>query len=159
VIGVRPALTRWGADYATERGRDVTVDKAEVQAMINASVMPITREQRRQRKRTDAMSKRLDDVEAKADAALKVGELVERVVTEGMARIELKMDKQHAEIVGRLNMAEGWITRRRRLETAAVRVSQMAFVAALRRWLPFIVMLSGVLGMWWILVSLMEGGL
>jgi len=32
-------------------------------------------------------------------------------------------------------------------------------VAALRRWLPFIVMLGGVLGMWWILVSLMEGGL
>jgi len=137
----------------------VTVDKAEVQAMINASVMPITREQRRQRKRTDAMSKRLDDVEAKADAALKVGELVERVVTEGMARIELKMDKQHAEIVGRLNMAEGWIGRRRRLETAAVRFSQIAVVAALRRWLPFIVMLGGVLGMWWILVSLMEGGL
>lgn len=137
----------------------MTVDKAEVQAMINASVMPITREQKRQRKRTDAMSKRLDDVEAKADAALKVGELVERVVTEGMARIELKMDKQHAEIVGRLNMAEGWIGRRRRLETAAVRFSQIAVVAALRRWLPFIVMLGGVLGMWWILVSLMEGGL
>ncbi|MBK9751733.1 MAG: hypothetical protein IPO91_34535 [Chloroflexi bacterium] len=137
----------------------MTVDKAEVQAMINASVMPITREQRRQRKRTDAMSKRLDDVEAKADEALKVGELVERVVTEGMARIELKMDKQHAEIVGRLNMAEGWIGRRRRLETAAVRFSQIAVVAALRRWLPFIVMLGGVLGMWWILVSLMEGGL
>lgn len=159
MIGVRPALTRWGADYARERGRGLTVDKAEVQAMINASVMPITREQKRQRKRTDAMSKRLDDVEAKADAALKVGELVERVVTEGMARIELKMDKQHAEIVGRLNMAEGWIGRRRRLETAAVRFSQIAVVAALRRWLPFIVMLGGVLGMWWILVSLMEGGL
>jgi len=135
------------------------VDKLEVQAMINATVAPIQREQKRQRKRADALSKRLDDVEAKADAALKVGELVERVVAEGMARIELKMDKQHAEIVGRLNMAEGWITRRRRLETAAVRVSEMAFVAALRRWLPFIVMLSGVLGMWWILVSLMEGGL
>lgn len=127
--------------------------------MINASVMPITREQKRQRKRTDAVIKRLEDVEAKADAALKVGELVERVVTESMGRIELKMDKQHAEIVGRLSMAEGWIGRRRWLETAAVRVSQLAVVAALRRWLPFIAMLGGVLGMWWILVSLMEGGL
>lgn len=157
MIGVRPALTRWGADYATERGRDVTVDKAEVQAMINASVMPITREQRRQRKRTDAMSKRLDDVEAKADEALKVGELVERVVTEGMARIELKMDKQHAEIVGRLNMAEGWIGRRRRLETAAVRLSQLAVVAALRRIFPFAALWLALVITWVMMVKMVGG--
>jgi len=127
--------------------------------MINASVMPITREQKRQRKRLAVIEKRVDEVEEKVDAALKVGELVERVLTESVARIELKIDKQHADLVARMSSAEGWIGRRRRWETAAVRLSQLAVVAAARKWLPFFGMLSLVLVMWWVLVSLMGSGM
>jgi hypothetical protein len=127
--------------------------------MINASVMPITREQKRQRRRLTVIEKRVDDVEEKVDAALKVGELVERVLTESVARIELKIDRQHADLVQRMSMAEGWIGRRKRMEKTLLRVSQLAIVGAARKWLPFFGMLSLVLVMWWVLVSLMGSGM
>lgn len=127
--------------------------------MINASVMPITREQKRQRKRLAVIEKRVDEVEEKVDAALKVGELVERVLTESVARIELKIDKQHADLVARMISAEGWIGPRKRVEKTLMRASQLAVVAAARKWLPFFGMLSLVLVMWWVLVSLMGSGM
>jgi len=127
--------------------------------MINATVAPLTREQKRQRKRLAVIEKRVDEVEEKVDAALKVGELVERVLTESVARIELKIDKQHADLVARMSSAEGWIGRRKRLEKTLMRASQLAVVAAARKWLPFFGMLSLVLVMWWVLVSLMGSGM
>lgn len=137
----------------------MTVDKAEIQAMINASVAPIGREVKRQRKRVAAIEKRVETVEGDIKSALQIGELVQQVVQEGMARIELKMDKQHAEKLARLDRVEGWIHRRTVIERTVVRVSQLTVMAALRRWLPFFGMLSIVLVMWWVLVSLMGSGL
>lgn len=125
--------------------------------MINATVAPLAREQKRQRKRIATMEKRVDTVEEKADAALKVGELVEQVLTQSVARIELKLDKQHAEIVQRMSMAEGWIGRRRRLETAAVRLSQLAVVAALRRIFPFAALWLVLVVTWVMMVKLVGG--
>lgn len=127
--------------------------------MINASVAPIGREVKRQRKRVAAIEKRVETVEGDIKSALQIGELVQQVVQEGMARIELKMDKQHAEKLARLDRVEGWIHRRTVIERTVVRVSQLTVMAALRRWLPFFGMLSIVLVMWWVLVSLMGSGL
>lgn len=127
--------------------------------MINASVAPIGREVKRQRKRVAAIEKRVETVEGDIKSALQIGELVQQVVTEGMARIEMKMDKQHAEKLARLDRVEGWINRRTVVERSIVRVGQMAMVAALRKWVPFFGMLSLVLVMWWVLVSLMGSGL
>jgi ABC-type dipeptide/oligopeptide/nickel transport system ATPase subunit len=126
----------------------VTVDKAEVQAMINATVAPIAREQKRQRKRIASMEKRVEVVEGDVKSALQVAELVKDVVTEGFGRLEIKMDKQHSDIVARLDVAEGWIGRRRRLETAAVRLSQLAVVAALRRIFPFAALWLVLMNLW-----------
>jgi len=135
----------------------VTVDKAEVQAMINATVAPIAREQKRQRKRIASMEKRVEVVEGDVKSALQVAELVKDVVTEGFGRLEIKMDKQHSDIVARLDVAEGWIGRRRRLETAAVRLSQLAVVAALRRIFPFAALWLALVITWVMMVKMVGG--
>lgn len=135
----------------------MTVDKAEVQAMINATVAPIAREQKRQRKRIASMEKRVEVVEGDVKSALQVAELVKDVVTEGFGRLEIKMDKQHSDIVARLDVAEGWIGRRRRLETAAVRLSQLAVVAALRRIFPFAALWLALVITWVMMVKMVGG--
>lgn len=135
----------------------MTVDKAEVQAMINATVAPIAREQKRQRKRIASMEKRVEVVEGDVKSALQVAELVKDVVTEGFGRLEIKMDKQHSDIVARLDVAEGWIGRRRRLETAAVRLSQLAVVAALRRIFPFAALWLVLVITWVMMVKMVRG--
>lgn len=135
----------------------MTVDKAEVQAMINATVAPIAREQKRQRKRIASMEKRVEVVEGDVKSALQVAELVKDVVTEGFGRLEIKMDKQHSDIVARLDVAEWWIGRRRRLETAAVRLSQLAVVAALRRIFPFAALWLALVITWVMMVKMVGG--
>ena len=135
----------------------MTVDKAEVQAMINATVAPIAREQKRQRKRIASMEKRVEVVEGDVKSALQVAELVKDVVTEGFGRLEIKMDKQHSDIVARLDVTEGWIGRRRRLETAAVRLSQLAVVAALRRIFPFAALWLALVITWVMMVKMVGG--
>lgn len=125
--------------------------------MINASVAPLNREVRRQRKRLAAVEKRVDGVEDDVKSALQIGDLVQRVIGEGMGRIELKLDKQHGEIVQRLDAAEGWIGRRRRWEKTALRVSQLAVVGALRRWLPFVLVYMVLVVAWLAMVKVAGG--
>ena len=125
--------------------------------MINATVAPIAREQKRQRKRIASMEKRVEVVEGDVKSALQVAELVKDVVTEGFGRLEIKMDKQHSDIVARLDVTEGWIGRRRRLETAAVRLSQLAVVAALRRIFPFAALWLALVITWVMMVKMVGG--
>ena len=103
------------------------------------------------------MEKRVEVVEGDVKSALQVAELVKDVVTEGFGRLEIKMDKQHSDIVARLDVAEWWIGRRRRLETAAVRLSQLAVVAALRRIFPFAALWLALVITWVMMVKMVGG--
>lgn len=127
----------------------MVLDEKRVQEMITAKVAPLHREVSRQRRKVEAVNKRVEAVEHRVDdveSAVKTSlALVQQVISEGMGRIELKMDKQHGEIVRRLDTAEGWISGRRRIEKAAIRFGQLAAVVALRRWLPFLSLFSGIM--------------
>lgn len=151
-----PTLTL-GSGLCERKEAALALDELKVQQMISASVAPIAREQKRQRRRVAAIEKRIDTVEGDVKSALQIGELVQQLLSEGIGRIELKMDRNHADIVQRMSAAEGWIGRRRRWETAAVRFGQLAIVAGLRRWLPFLAMVAGVLSVTYVVLMIIEG--
>jgi hypothetical protein len=131
------------------------IDKQEVEAMISAQVAPLHKQVQIQRRRTSRLEKRVTRVEKDVATAMTGFELVERVFSEGMGRIELKMDKQHNDLVRRLDQAEGFILRRRRIEKSIVRLSELAVVGTMRRWLPFVALFGVVLIVWAMLVSVM----
>ncbi len=151
-----PTLTL-GSGLCARKEAALALDELKVQQMISASVAPIAREQKRQRRRVAAIEQRIDTVEGDVKSALQIGELVQRVMSDGLVRIEHKIDAKHVEVIARLDRAEGWIGRRRRIETGLLRVSQMAIVGALRRIFPF-ALVYVVLVVTWVMMVKAIGG-
>ena len=125
--------------------------------MISAQVAPLHKQVQIQRRRTSRLEKRVTRVEKDVATAMTGFELVERVFSEGMGRIELKMDKQHNDLVRRLDQAEGFILRRRRIEKSIVRLSELAVVATVRRWLPFVLVYMVLVVAWLAMVKVAGG--
>jgi len=128
------------------------VDTEETRKIIRAEMAPFSR---RLNKRLDKIEDRVSVAEKEASLAIAGYDLISKLFTEKFDKIDHKLDNQQAEIISRLDTTEKWIGGRRRWERAAVRVSQVAVVGVLRRWLPFLIVYGFMLILWWFFVSAM----
>ena len=136
------------------------IDKQEVEAMINAKLIPLAHKLSRRRiewivdERTKPLIDRVAQNERDIQQALAGYTLVRDLIEEKFARLDLTSANQQRQIMQRLDLAEGWIGSRRRWERVAVRVSQVAGLRLLRVWLPFITLVLVMVGM---VVALLGG--
>jgi hypothetical protein len=72
-----------------------------------------------------------------------------------LSRMDEKLDRQHQEMLARLDRAEVWITRRAGIEKSVLRIGGLAVWAAARRVFPFLAAVGGVLSVSYVLAMIM----
>lgn len=146
-----------------EYGKGGALDREQVQKMILKEVAPLKRQVSSKRinrlidARVDPLEARVKQVERDSALAIAGYELMKEFVGENFAKLDTKLDAQHADIVGRMGKVEVWQTNRTRVETLLMRLSQLAAVAALKRWIGFVALVGCVLGMTWVIYSILGG--
>lgn len=139
------------------------LNEKDVRRIVREEVAPIRRRMGDKRLRalideqTEPIRGRLTQNE-KDIALLMAGyDLTRETINDRFGRIEEKLDAQHGAVMTRLDNAEGWITRRTRLEKSVLQLGGAAVVAVVKRWLPFVALVAGVLSLTYVLLMVIEG--
>jgi hypothetical protein len=64
---------------------------------------------------------------------------------------EAAAERRHAVVLKRMEQSEAWIARRRRIEQAVVGIGRLALLGWLRRFLPFVLIFSGIMALSFVL--------